>query len=156
MVQVVPRLCIVNPCRLILYGDLFLVVDEINDGFGNCQIVNNQVAKLILWISDLMDVLVKIRLFSINHFSISRGCGYGGSLQYSHLGEINIPFKGLSGLSPIFIRWIAGFVGWTEQGDRSLSRSGAFHRVDSILNFPEFHVADNTMHGSKCCCKKSR
>ena len=58
--KVVPRLCIVNPCRLILYGDLFLVVDEIDDGFGNCQIVNNQVTKLILWIFYLMDELLKI------------------------------------------------------------------------------------------------
>ena len=37
MVQVVPHPQIVNPCRLMLYGDLFLGVDDFVDDFRNLK-----------------------------------------------------------------------------------------------------------------------
>ena len=58
--QVVPRHQIVNPCRLPLYRDLFFKMMIYDNDFENRQIFNYQVAKLIMWIFDLIDVLVKI------------------------------------------------------------------------------------------------
>ena len=75
--QVVPRLNIVNPCRLTLYGDLFLGVDDLGDVFlflRSAQLVNYQVAKSIYRISNLIDVLVKklIRICSLSDLPVTR------------------------------------------------------------------------------------
>ena len=68
--QVVPRLKIVSPCRLTFCRGFLVGVDDFVDGFENRQIFNYQVAKLIMWIFDLIDVLVKICQLIIDLFKI--------------------------------------------------------------------------------------
>ena len=59
-IQVVPLSLSVRPCRLMVCGAFFHGVDDFGDVFEGRQDDSNQIAKLILWILDFIDILDKI------------------------------------------------------------------------------------------------